>query len=62
MEYDYQMPAFLEKGRNQHSVEETNDSNLEHYVTKVRCVVEAYNGRMKKWSFLTAYLKMILFQ
>lgn len=54
MEYDYQMPAFLEKGRNQHSVEETNDSNLEHYVTKVRCVVEAYNGRMKKWSFLTA--------
>lgn len=50
MGYEYQMPAFLEKERNQHSVEEANDSRL---VTKVRWVVKAYHGRMKKLIFLT---------
>lgn len=54
MGYEYQMPAFLEKGRNQHSVEEANDSRL---VTKVRWVVEAYHGRMKKWNYFNCVIE-----
>lgn len=36
MEYKYQIPAFLEKGRNQHSVEGAIDSILV-YKGKLRC-------------------------
>ena len=42
------MPSYLQKGVSQHSIEEANQSRL---VTKVRWVVEAYHGRMKKFKF-----------
>ena len=42
------MPAYLKKGISQHSTKEANESRL---VTKVRWVVEAYHGRLKKWLF-----------
>lgn len=43
------MPAFLQKSVKQHS---TNEANMTRFVTKVRWVVEAANGRIKKWKFL----------
>ena len=42
------MPSYLKKGISQHTTKEANDSRL---VTKVRWVVEAYHGRVKKWIF-----------
>ena len=42
------MPAYLKKGISQHTAKEANESRL---VTKVRWVVEAYHGRLKKWLF-----------
>ena len=42
------MPAYLQKGLSQHTAKEANESRL---VTKVRWVVEAYHGRVKKWLF-----------
>ena len=45
---DCKMPAYLSKGLFQHPTKEANQSRL---VTKVRWVVEAYHGRLKKWKF-----------
>ena len=45
---DCKMPAYLSKGLSQHPTEEANQSRL---VTKVRWVVEAYHGRLKKVKF-----------
>ena len=42
------MPSYLPKGVAQHTEEESNTSRL---ITKVRWVVEAYHGRLKKWIF-----------
>lgn len=44
-----QMPVFLPKSCKQHSTFDANSSRL---VTKIRWVVEAANGRLKKWRFL----------
>lgn len=44
-----QMPSFLQKYDKQHS---TTEANMTRFVTKVRWVVEAANGRIKKWKFL----------
>ncbi|XP_061170430.1 uncharacterized protein LOC133179753 [Saccostrea echinata] len=44
-----QMPVFLPKSCKQHSTIEANASRM---VTKIRWVVEAANGRLKKWRFL----------
>lgn len=44
-----QMPVFLPKSCTQHS---TSDANSSRLVTKIRWVVEAANGRLKKWRFL----------
>lgn len=43
------MPAFLQKSVKQHS---TNEENMTRFLTKERWVVEAANGRIKKWKFL----------
>ena len=48
LDLDVKMPCYLAKGEKQHSTEEANSSRV---VTKVRWVVEAYHGRMKKWKF-----------
>ena len=48
LDLDVKMPCFLAKGEKQHSTEEANSSRV---VTKVRWVVEAYHGGMKKWKF-----------
>ncbi|KAK3109143.1 hypothetical protein FSP39_023866 [Pinctada imbricata] len=48
MGLETRMPSFLGKGESQHSIEEANQSRL---VTKVRWVVEAYHGRVKKFKF-----------
>ena len=47
------MPAFISKGSAQFSDEEGNSSRL---VTKVRWVVESFNGRLKKWQYLDKVL------
>jgi hypothetical protein len=47
--FKVEMPAFLPKSRKQHTTEVANASRL---VTKVRWVVEAANGRIKKWKYL----------
>lgn len=47
---DVFFPAFLEKGQKQHTTEEANQSRL---ITSVRWVVEAANGRIKRWKFLS---------
>jgi hypothetical protein len=43
------MPSFLEKALKQHT---TSEANISRCVTKVRWVVEAANGRLKKWKYL----------
>lgn len=43
------MPSFLPKTRKQHTTKEANSSRL---VTKIRWVVDAANGRIKKWLYL----------
>ncbi|KAK3108477.1 hypothetical protein FSP39_008804 [Pinctada imbricata] len=48
MGLESKMPAFLGKGLSQHSLAEANSSRI---VTKVRWVVEAYHGRIKKIKF-----------
>ena len=45
-----QMPHFLNKFEKQHTTKEANRFRL---VTKVRCVVESDNGRIKKWKALS---------
>ncbi|XP_046559913.1 uncharacterized protein LOC124268930 [Haliotis rubra] len=47
--FHVEMPAYLEKGKRQHEVEDANVSRL---ITKVRWVVESCNGRIKQWRFL----------
>ena len=47
------MPAFISKAYVQFSDEEGNSSRL---VTKVRWVVESFNGRLKKWQYLDKVL------
>ena len=44
------MIHFLQKTEKQHSTQEANESML---VTKVRCVVESANGRIKQWKALS---------
>lgn len=48
-----EMPAFMKRGEKQLS---TIDSNLSRVVTKVRWVVEACNGRLKQWQYLSKTL------
>ena len=48
MGLECRMSSYLGKGCAQHTLEEANSSCL---VTKVRWVVEAYHGRMKKFRF-----------
>ena len=48
MGLECRMPSYLGKGCTQHTLEEAYSSRL---VTKVRWVVEAYHGRMKKFRF-----------
>ena len=43
------MPCYLFKGKKQHSTKETNTSSP---VTRVRWVVESFNGRIKQWRML----------
>lgn len=47
------MPPFLKKKEKQHS---TEDANLSRMITKVRWIVEAVNGRVKKWKLLDKVL------
>ncbi|XP_052689344.1 uncharacterized protein LOC128167586 [Crassostrea angulata] len=47
------MPPFLKKKEKQHS---TEDANLSRMITKVRWIVEAVNGRIKKWKLLDKVL------
>lgn len=48
-----EMPAFMKRGEKQLL---TIDSNLSRVVTKVRWVVEACNGRLKQWQYLSKTL------
>jgi hypothetical protein len=47
--FKVEMPSFLCKTRKQHNTAEANASRL---VTKIRWVVEAANGRIKKWQYI----------
>ena len=48
-----QMPGFLTKGQKQFDCETSNCSRL---VTKIRWVVESFNGRLKQWRYLEKVL------
>lgn len=50
-----EMPAFLEKGT-QFETEEANETRL---VTKIRWVVEATNGLIKKWAYFDKVVSII---
>ena len=61
MGIDSKMPAFLDKINKQHSTFEANES---HLVIKIRWIVEAVNGLIKKWKYfdnvvLNKYIKHI---
>ena len=43
------MPAFLTKGKTQHTTEEANESRL---CTKNLRIVKSYHARIKKWRLL----------
>ncbi|XP_052680283.1 uncharacterized protein LOC128161076 [Crassostrea angulata] len=51
------MPPFLKKKEKQHS---TEDANLSRMITNVRWIVEAVNGRIKKWKLLDKVLSNTL--
>ena len=52
--FKFEMPFFLPKGKTQHTTEEGNYSR---FVTKVRWVVEAVNGRVKQWKIFDGVIQ-----
>ena len=46
--YEPKMPSYL-KGKSQHTAKEANNSRV---ITKIRWVIEAANGRIKRWKYL----------
>ncbi|CAF1581021.1 unnamed protein product [Didymodactylos carnosus] len=57
MGVDCKMPTFLKS--KQHSVEEANHTRL---ITKIRCSIEMYHGRLKKFQFLYQTIPNSLFE
>ena len=46
LDYETHTPSFLKKGDKQHSTADANNSRM---CTKIRWIVEAFHGRLKKW-------------